>query len=265
VQRARTPPRARVAGLLAVLLACQRPEPGETETGARTTGPASDGGSSTASATTDAPSPPTACVEPTTVTGAPRTIGEAVAFINALPRPLTLDCVLERLERPLALAATRSVVSLQPAAGERSPRLFLFAGDLFMSVAVDGHGVDLLEFGELVGAGRSIKAEIKFPVEGELALEAPFSRIYDGVGGTNCAICHRGESAAPEYPLAFASDALRFPDAEAVPLADLRREYERCDPLAEPARCARLTAVFGHGPVEPGAFAADLLTIYDYE
>lgn len=250
---------------------CHGVEPGASVTGTSTTGSASGGSTSAASETGDEttgaplPPPPTACAEATTRTGAPRTIGEAVAFINELPRPLTLDCVLERLERPLAVAATKSVISLQPAVGEHSPRLFLFAGELLMSVAVDGHGVELLEFGEFVGPARTIKAEIEFPLAGPLAEDAPFSRIFDGVDGTHCAICHRGETAAPEYPLAFASDALRFPVLEGVALADLRGEYERCDPDAQPERCARLTALFGHGPVEPAAFAESLPTIYDYE
>lgn len=248
--------------------ACQRQEPGATtETGAHTTGSETGSPTSAASDTTGPPPPPppTACAEATDLTAAPRTIGDAVAFINQLPRPLSLDCVLERLERPLALAATTSVISLQPAAGERSPRLFLFSGDLIMSVAVDGHGVDLLEFGELVGPTTSIKAEIKFPLAGPLALQDPFARIYDRSGGTNCAICHRGETASPNYPLAFASDALRFTDSEAVPLADLRGEHERCDPMAEPDRCARLAAVFDHGPVEHAAFPEHMPTIFDYE
>lgn len=263
-------PRAIVGGLLALAAACNggasTPEPGATQPGTSTGDPTTTGTPGTTAPTTgEPPPPPTACAEPTDLTASPRTIGEAVAFINGLPQPLTLDCFLERLERPLAIAATKSVISLQPAVGEASPRLFLFAGELVMSVAVDGHGFDLLEFGELVAPTRSIKGEIAFPLADAIAHDAPFTRIFDGEDGTGCGICHGSEAPAPEYPQAFVSDALRFPDFETVAFADLRREYERCDPAVQPERCARLTALFGHGPVEPAAFPESMPTIYDYE
>ncbi|WP_096326419.1 hypothetical protein [Nannocystis exedens] len=260
--------RAIGGGLLALAAGCPggAPEPGATQPGSSSGEPSTSDTTGATGPTTGEPLPPaTACAEPTSLTASPRTIGEAVAFINALPQPLTLDCFLERLERPLALAATKSVISLQPAVGESSPRLFLFAGELVMSVAVDGHGFDLLEFGELVAPTRSIKGEIAFPLADAIPDDAPFTRVFDGEDGTGCGICHGSEAPAPEYPQAFVSDALRFPDFEAVAFADVRREYERCDPAVQPARCARLTALFGHGPVEPAAFPESMPTIYDYE
>ena len=210
--------------------------------------------------------PPTACASATTVLGSPRTIGEVIAFINTLPRPVTLDCFLERLERPLAITSTSSIISVQPAVGEHSPRVFLFVGDaLVLSITVgDYHGFDLLEFGEVIAPARTIKGEIAFPVEAPLAASAPFRRVLDSGGAaTTCALCHRDEAAVPDYPLAFASTMLRFREEEAVTLAALRDEHERCDPLVQPLRCARLTALLGHGPVEAAAFSADLPTIYE--
>ncbi len=211
---------------------------------------------------------PTACAERTTVTGSPRTIGEAVEFINALPRPLTLECFLERLERPLALTGTSSIVSLQPAVGKHSPRLFLFFGEtLVMSVAVGGdHGFDLLEFGESLAPARSIKGELAFPLDAAVTISAPFARVIErGDDFSKCAICHRHEAAVPNYPLAFASNVLRFRVEEEVTLEALRAEYDLCDPLAQPERCARLTALLGHGPVESRSFPEALPTIYDQE
>lgn len=207
-------------------------------------------------------STPTACAEVTTLTAAPRTIGEAVEFINALPRPLTLDCFLERLERPLAIAATSGVISLQPAVGRHSPRVFLFSGELIMSIAIDGDpGNNLLEFGEVVGPTRSIKAEIQFPLADPVAATAPFERILDG-DGTVCGFCHRDETAAPDYPGAFASAALQLVAYDEVTLADIRDEYERCDPAAQPERCARFAALLGHGEVEQAAFPGEFPTIF---
>lgn len=207
---------------------------------------------------------PTACAEVTTLTAAPRTIGEAVEFINALPRPLTLDCFLERLERPLAIAATSGVISLQPAVGRQSPRVFLFSGELIMSVAIDGDpGSTLLEFGEVVAPTRSIKAEIPFPLVDPVAAAAPFERIQDAAtNGTTCGFCHRDETAAPNYPGAFASAALQLVVSDEVTVADMRDEYERCDPAAQPERCARFAALLGHGEVEQAAFPGEFPTIF---
>ena len=263
--------RALASALLGLAAACNggaaasgsATTPASTSSGEPSTGEAID---ATAPTTGEPLPPPTACAEPTSLTASPRTIGEAIAFINELPQPLTLDCFLERLERPLAIAATRSMISLQPAVGDTSPRLFLFLGDeLVLSVAVDGHGFDLLEFGELVAPTRSIKGEVAFPLDDLLAYDAPFTRIFDGVDGTNCGICHAEEVAEPRYPQAFVSDALRFPDFEEVAFAVVRDAYEHCDPAAQPERCARLTALFGHGPVEAAAFPETMPTIYDYD
>jgi hypothetical protein len=207
--------------------------------------------------------PPSACPEGTTVTAAPRTIGEAVEFINALPRPLTLDCFLERLERPLAIAATSGVISLQPAGGVESPRVFLFSGELIMSIALDRiPGDALLEFGEIVGPARSIKAELEFPLKDTVTAAAPFERILDSESGTKCAICHRDEAAVADYPGAFASAALQMVAFEEVPLADMRGQYERCGGDWRSARCERLAALLGHGEVVQAAFPAEFPTIY---
>lgn len=255
-------------------LGCGAATSGESATETLGTEPATtrdaSGSSSTGetgtSGTTGEPAPPTACAAETTVTGSPRSIGEAVEFINALPRPVTLECFLERLERPLAVAATSSIISLQPAAGDHSPRLFFFNGDLVMSIAVGGdHGFYLLEFGEHVTPTDTIKAELEFPITEEVPLSAPFERVYNGEDGTGCAICHRGETAVPNYPGAFASDALRFPDLDEVKLSALRGEHERCDPSLQPERCARLRALFSHGEVEQGGFPPEMPTIFDYE
>lgn len=209
--------------------------------------------------------PVTACSTPTDVHAAPATIAEAVAFINALPHPVTLDCFLERLDRPLQLASTTSTISLQPAVGERSPRVFLFQGDLIMSVAIDREpGTTLLEFGELVNETKSIKGELEFPVSVAIDIDAPFDRVADEVG-SECRICHGGEEADPTYEGSFSSDALNFRDDQTVELATVLAEFMACDPQDEPKRCARLHALFGYGPVQDGRFPDTLPTIFDYE
>jgi len=74
------------------------------------------------------------CIAPSAVSNPPRTVDEAITLINALPKPLTLPCFLQALARPLAMTATDSVFSLQPADGLRSPRIFLFTPGMVMSV-----------------------------------------------------------------------------------------------------------------------------------
>ncbi|MEM6992392.1 MAG: hypothetical protein AAF721_17905 [Myxococcota bacterium] len=261
-------------GAWLALPGCGDPAPaagsGETGNGGSTSAVAgdsegSDDADSSGGDSTGLAPPPSACVSDTTISAAPQTIGQAVDFINALPHPVTLDCFLERLERPLVLNGTTSTVSLQPADGARSPRMFLFYGDLIMSVAVDGDpGRTLLEFGELVAETKSIKGELEFPIEETIPDFAPMERVFDGEG-SECRICHGGESEAPEYEMAFASDALQFREVEDVPLEDIQAEHAACNPAVEPERCRRLDSLLSFGSVEAGAFPEALQTIYDYE
>lgn len=240
---------------------------GETTAGASSAGPEDSSGE-----TADGGSDETTgghlertCPPPPGVSATPTTIAQTVELINALPRPASLDCFLESLDRPLRITSTVSTVSLQPADGARSPRVFLFSGDLVMSVAIDGDGKHLLEFGEPVTPTRSLKAEIAFPLTDTLPVEAPFTRVMEG-DGTSCGLCHGSEEPAMNGPVpeAFVSDALRFRDDELVELDALEAEWQACDPDLEPERCARLDAIFGHGEVLDQPFSADLPTIYDY-
>ncbi len=233
--------------------------------GATSDGSSDSAADSAGSESTGAPPPPTACATETDISAAPQTIAEAIDLINALPHPVTLDCFLEKLERPMLLNATSSTVSLQPADNKRSPRIFMFYGDLIMSVAVDGvPGNRLLEFGEFVAPTKTIKGEIEFPIEDTLPVIAPMERVFDGEG-SECRICHGGESPADEYEMAFASDALRFRDIEVVELDELVAEWMACNANLEPDRCRRLDALLAFGVVEPGDFPEGLQTIYDYE
>ncbi|MBL4683089.1 MAG: hypothetical protein JKY37_00755 [Nannocystaceae bacterium] len=199
--------------------------------------------------------PPTACAAPGAEVAQPRSVGEAVEAINAMSQPVTLDCFLESLQRPLSMAATASARSVQPAVGARSPRVFILSGDLVMSVATAGNGIELLEFGEFVEPTHSVKAEIHFPVEEPLAATAPFTRVGDEQG-TACRFCHADETKIddPYNGYAFASGALQPSGIDRVSVADLRAESESCDASAEPVRCARLDALFGHGLVVSGTF-----------
>jgi hypothetical protein len=201
------------------------------------------------------------CRAPAGVNAAPRTIAELVTLVNALPRPLELTCFLETLDRPLDANAVVSIFSLQPARGERSPRIFLLSGDLVMSLAPTGPGSHLLEVSQIVEERRSVKGEIVFPVTATLSPSAPYDKVRDPEG-TTCRFCHPFEDPWPALPNAYVSGAFAPDPRHVVDLAIVAREHEICDPAAEPARCAFLRALFAHGEVRQKPFPPAIPTIF---
>lgn len=235
---------------LVLLLAAACADPGEaTETEAEQTG------------TTEEVEPrwplPRTCVPPAEL-ASPTTIDEVVQLVNALPKPTSLDCVLESLERPLTLYASTSTGGAQPASGPNSPRIFLFSGDLVMSVVPEGFGSETLELAQAIGGRMSIKAELVFPVEDELAASAPYDQVDLGEGST-CGICHGSETRVESitFANAWASDVYQDEPELGLSLSFLRQNALDCDPEAEPQRCGMLDALFGHGEVVPGDLPRD--------
>jgi hypothetical protein len=224
-------------------------------------GPATGGGGSDDGVELGAFAMPT-CAAPEGL-AAPSSIAAVVDWINRLPKPLSLSCFLETLERPLPVYATVSVFSAQPAVGRRSPRMFLFAPPLIMSISPAGEGSHLLEFGEPRSIRSSLKGEIVFPVTGELGPSSPYDHLIAG-NLTTCGGCHGQEEPASDitFARAFVSRALRPAPAERVGLEELHREAIDCDALAEPERCAMLVALFGQGGVIDAEFPATLDTFY---
>ncbi len=200
------------------------------------------------------------CIPPSDVSASPRTIEEAVTLLNALPAPVDIACFLESLERPLKVVATSSTFSAQPASGAENPRVFLFAGDLVMSVAPAGEGVKLLEFGEFIDDFQTIKGEVELPLEGQLAPSDPYSRVLFEEG-TGCGLCHRNEHEVgtvgdvPQYASLAYQPALHHALAE----EDVRDAYEACAG-EDTERCLILSALFDHGPVLFTTFSEDLPT-----
>lgn len=203
------------------------------------------------------------CVAPAGM-GSPQTIAEAVALMNALPEPITIACVVEALDRPLTLYATGSRVSAQPAAGPQDPRVFILSGDLLLSVVPAGEGQPLLELGQQVEPGWSLKGEVALPLPQPIAAAAPYDHLRYNADVTICGICHRDERRAEgiDHPNAYVSRALRPVAGEAASLAVLEGERARCDPALDATRCAILAALLDHGPVEWQALPADWQTIF---
>jgi hypothetical protein len=209
----------------------------------------------------DTPWPlPRTCVAPSGL-GSPATIDDVVALVNALPRPTSLPCVLESLDRPLSLYASTSTAGAQPASGPENPRIFLLRGDLVMSVILEGEARATLELAQAIGDRRSIKAELGFPVDEALPPSAPYDRVRFGVAGTSCGLCHGNEArvSSIDFASAWASDVFQDEPEQALPLGFLRQSALDCDHAATPERCERLDAIFGHGDVVPGDLARDAL------
>ncbi len=241
-----------VASLLAV--ACSESEP------------RSESGVATAAAATPLGEDSRRCKPGPGTTGSPSTIAEAVALLNGLPSPVSAECFVEALDRPLALEATHSRSSVQPARGARSPRTFIFSGDgLIIAIALDGPGRDLIEFGQFVSPRRTVKGELEFPLATPVAIEAALEQVRnpDHPGITTCFVCHDAEKPSVVVPGGLQSVALRPVEWSLVAVDSLRREHEICDADVEPRRCAYLRALVGHGAIEHRAFPERLPTLFE--
>lgn len=197
---------------------------------------------------------PRTCVAPEGL-GRPSTIEQVVELVNALPKPTTLPCVVESLERPLSLYASTSVAGAQPASGPQNPRIFLFFGDLTMSVVAEGEARGTLELSYALAQEdrQSIKAELVFPLDEVVPQSAPYEQVDVGEG-TICGICHGNEARVEsiDFAEAYSSDIYQDDPEYSLPLSFIRQVALDCDPEDSAMRCEMLDAVFGHGDVEPG-------------
>jgi hypothetical protein len=199
--------------------------------------------------------PAVGCSTPNGLSGAPDDISSLMALLNALPRPTTIACFLESLERPLEVYFTESKLSAQPALDERSPRTFIVREQLFVSLVLDGASrpSTLLELGYLTGPGRSIKAEIAFPLLRDVTVATLENRVRLA-DGSICGGCHIFESRVDDafFPDgAFESNTIKPLSSYEIGLESQRAQAEACDATLEPLRCANLNALFAHGEVRP--------------
>jgi len=257
-----------LGSLASLLLLCGCSATPQGEVGGAAGMPGAGGSSNAAGAgaagapTAGAPSAAT-CRPPAGSTGSPRTIEEAVTLLNALPKPTSIACFLESLDRPLHAFATSNTISAQPAFSPASPRIFLRLEQLVLSVVPEGESSHLIEFSYLLeGDARSIKAELSLPLAETVPASAPYQRVLStdpaglARGGTVCGLCHAGEQRVEniDFAAVFSSVALRpNPDSQ-VSLATLAQAQKSCDAAVQPERCAMLTALFDHGTVLQAEF-----------
>jgi hypothetical protein len=231
----------------------------------------SAGGSGGAGAATDGgsdsnPLGRARCQPPPGTTGSPRTIEQAVALLNALPKPTSVACFVESLDRPLLAFATDSPNSAQPALSSESPRLFLKIDRLWLSVVIDGESSYLIEFSYMLeGEGhQSIKAELLLPLETPVEFSAPYDRVLYQNGRTVCGFCHFGERRVESIGFAevYASEAFRPRSENYVSIQALALEAQICNWQEEPHRCEMLAAVFGGGAVVEAGFPETMATFF---
>lgn len=184
----------------------------------------------------------------------PKTIDETTNLINALPKPLTLPCFLENLQRPLQVSAVDSTFSAQPSAGANNPRVFIIIGEFILSVAPTGLGKNLLEMSEYTPRRDSVKAELEFPIRENIPLSKPYDHVRFDFG-TSCRFCHTGERPVTGYSgVAFASTVMKPDPFKKVLSTSLREISLNCDSAADAYRCQILRAVFVTGQAKDSQF-----------
>lgn len=189
-------------------------------------------------------------------------IADVVARLDALQPPVDGPCFIATLPRPLAVVATIGAMSVQPAAGPSSPRIFFLLPKLVVSAVPSSDGSKVLELGEWMTTTRTLKGEVALPVTSPLTADAPFRRVLDRNGRTTCANCHRDEAIHPSIPDAYVSVAYKPALGTFVTFNELQKLHDACtheDDQSE--RCAMFHAIFDFGEVHAGAFAAEVETL----
>lgn len=188
----------------------------------------------------------------------PNTIDEVVQLINALPKPLTIDCFIKALQKPLQIYAVNNRFSAQPAVSLESPRIFIVNGQFTMSVVPAGMGYPYLEVSQYVSSSLSIKGEFEFPILTQITPDTPYSSILDNslaaIGGsTSCRSCHSNEAvnASITTGLAYNSNIIRPDPTKRVLQSYMLYQSTICNSSnSNEDRCKMLKAIFQDGEAQ---------------
>lgn len=191
------------------------------------------------------------CVRPASAPSNPQTLEDIILTINALPKPVSVACLVDVLPRPLYVHATSNPLSGQPAVSASIPRIFVFIGpSLTANIVPGGEGSKAIEFGFRLDSIVSVKGEIEFPVTENLPLTAAYNTVLsEGRDGTECEICHGQEQNVSSIsPLAFSSRINRPDPAYNVSLEDLEALNAGCA-KEKKDECPIIQAIFSQGQV----------------
>lgn len=191
----------------------------------------------------------------------PQTIDQVVQLINQIQKPVTIPCLLSFLPKPMKVYAVDNAANAQPSAGPQSPRIFLFNKNLILSVVPEGTGKDVIELSDVTGIFRSVKAEILFPVVGEILPSEPYLRVATAQG-SSCRGCHSNESRDPSVTSApaYVSDMVFPNSAKKVDQPVLLNYARNCNPAIDAFRCAMLKTIFIEGQAVDSPFLAAPVT-----
>lgn len=188
----------------------------------------------------------------------PLNVDQVVELINRIEKPVTVNCLISFLQAPLKIYAVNNQASAQAAAGFESPRIFIFNQNLILSVVPDGDGKDFVEMSEVVGIFRSIKAELKFPINDIIVNGDAFKSIINSQGLSTCRGCHDNAVVADQITTgpAFITDMVLPDPNKRVPASNLNFWARNCDANANPFRCEMLKVIMINGRAEESNFLA---------
>lgn len=188
--------------------------------------------------------------------GSPKNIEDTINLINALPRPLTMECFLTSLKPPLSVFAVNSTFSAQPAMDQQNPRIFIVRDSFSLSVVPAGVGRNLLEFGEFNGGVESFKGELEFPITDTVTIEKIVSHISQTSNISTCVTCHSSERLAPYRSLGnlFVSKFVRPSESQRVDQSFLKNQATACNPAINKLRCEILNAIYVNGQAQDASF-----------
>ena len=186
----------------------------------------------------------------------PTSTAKVVELINQLEKPVTIPCLISFLPKPLKIYAVDNKASAQPSAGPQSPRIFIFNQNLILSVVPEGSGKDAVELSDVVGIYRSVKAEIGFPVMGDILTSEPYDRVLSTSGGSSCRGCHNNEvkNSSITYATAYTTDLILPDPKKQIFQKDLYQNAISCKTADD--RCNMLREIFINGAAVDSPFTA---------
>lgn len=196
--------------------------------------------------------------------GSPKNMQDMIKLINTLPKPVTIPCVLQAVNRPIKVNATKSILSVQAAAGDNNPRIFIKLNNLILSVVPAGKGAHLMEFSVTTGINRSLKAELEFPINENLTISDPFIKINTGAK-SSCSGCHINELADNSIPgnIAFSSLSLKPEPSKNISLNKLQSEFNLCNSKKDTSyRCQIIISLMANRPIEGFNFPDSMQTYF---
>ncbi len=191
----------------------------------------------------------------------PQNISELAQWIDTLPRPVTIPCVISLLKSPLKIYSIYGTVSAQQAPSFSSPRIFIINFPLIISIVVDGTSRNNMEVGELISSStndsvplKSIKGDLLFPISSEngaTSEQTLFERVLEAQGHhTSCNTCHGGEERLTEgiykNKNAFTTFVIQPKDINRIPVSQILDFKIKCGTTND-ERCLMIRSLFNNG------------------